>query len=66
MIEEGVEDWVFYKFVFWKCIIIMFGGLVMNLLIVVVFYMIVFCGFGILVVSIMIGSVLVCIVSLIM
>lgn len=62
-IEEGAEDRVFYKLAFWKRIIIMLGGPVMNLLIAVVLYTIVLCGFGIPVASTTIGSVSACIAS---
>ena len=62
-IEEGAEDRVFYKLSFWKRIIIMLGGPVMNLLIAVVLYTIILCGFGIPVASTTIGSVSQCIAS---
>lgn len=62
-IEAGAEDRVFYKLAFWKRIIIMLGGPVMNLLIAVVLYGIVLCGFGIPVASTTIGSVSQCIAS---
>jgi len=62
-IEAGAEDRVFYKLTFWKRIIIMLGGPVMNLLIAVVLYGIVLCGFGIPVASTTIGSVSQCIAS---
>jgi membrane-associated protease RseP (regulator of RpoE activity) len=62
-IDPGAEDRVFYKLSFWKRIIIMLGGPVMNLLIAVVLYGIVLCGFGIPVASTTIGSVSKCIAS---
>jgi membrane-associated protease RseP (regulator of RpoE activity) len=62
-IDPGAEDRVFYKLAFWKRIIIMLGGPVMNLLIAVVLYGIVLCGFGIPVASTTIGSVSQCIAS---
>lgn len=62
-IAPGAEDRVFYKLTFWKRIIIMLGGPVMNLLIAVVLYTIVLCGFGIPVASTTIGSVSQCIAS---
>jgi membrane-associated protease RseP (regulator of RpoE activity) len=62
-IEAGAEDRVFYKLTFWKRIIIMLGGPVMNLLIAIVLYGIVLCGFGIPVASTTIGSVSQCIAS---
>jgi membrane-associated protease RseP (regulator of RpoE activity) len=46
-IDEGDEDRVFYKLPVWKRIIIMLGGPLMNLLIAVVLYAVVLCGFGI-------------------
>ncbi len=60
-IEAGAEDRVFYKLVFWKRIIIMLGGPVMNLLIAIVLYGVVLCGFGIPAASTTIGSVSACI-----
>jgi membrane-associated protease RseP (regulator of RpoE activity) len=62
-IDAGAEDRVFYKLTFWKRIIIMLGGPVMNLLIAVVLYTIILCGFGIPVASTTIGSVSKCIAS---
>jgi membrane-associated protease RseP (regulator of RpoE activity) len=60
-IEAGSEERVFYKLAFWKRIIIMLGGPVMNLLIAVVLYTVVLCGFGIPSASTTIGSVSACI-----
>lgn len=45
-IKEGDEDRVFYKLPIWKRIVIMLGGPTMNLLIAIVLYTIVLCGFG--------------------
>lgn len=46
-IDEGDEARVFYKLPAWKRIIIMLGGPVMNLVIAIVLYAVVLCGFGI-------------------
>ncbi|MDP9028594.1 MAG: site-2 protease family protein [Actinomycetota bacterium] len=62
-IEAGAEDRVFYKLAFWKRIIIMLGGPAMNLVIAVVLYGVILCGFGIPVASTTIGSVSQCIAS---
>ena len=45
-ISPGDEDRVFYKLAFWKRIIIMLGGPVMNLVLAVVFFAIVICVVG--------------------
>ena len=60
-IEAGNEDRVFYKLPAWKRIIVMLGGPTMNLLIAIVLYGVVLCGFGIPVASTTIGSVSQCI-----
>jgi len=52
----------FYLLPIWKRIVIMFGGPFMNLLIAVVCYAIVLCGFGIPQVTNLVGSVSTCIV----
>jgi len=59
----GVEDRVFYKLPAWKRIVIMLGGPVMNLLIAIVLYGVVLCGFGIPQPSTTVGSVSECIAS---
>ena len=46
-ITPGDEDRVFYKLPVWKRIIIMLGGPFMNLLIAIVLYAVVLCGFGV-------------------
>lgn len=46
-ITEGDEDRVFYKLPVRKRIVIMLGGPVMNLLIAIVLYGVVLCGFGV-------------------
>jgi len=55
------EDRVFYKLPVYKRIIVMLGGPVMNLLIAVVLYAVVMCGFGIQVLSTTVGSVSECV-----
>ncbi|PZQ92113.1 MAG: peptidase [Leifsonia xyli] len=62
-IEEGDEDRVFYKLPTHKRIIIMLGGPTMNLLIAIVLYAIVLCGFGIAQYSTTLGSVSQCVVT---
>lgn len=47
IIVEGVEDWVFYCFFVWKCVIVMFGGLLMNFFFVVVIFMVFVFGIGV-------------------
>jgi membrane-associated protease RseP (regulator of RpoE activity) len=59
-IQEGHEDRVFYKLPSWKRIIIMLGGPAMNLLIGIVLYTIVLCGFGIVQSTTTLGSVAEC------
>ncbi|MFT4029230.1 MAG: site-2 protease family protein [Protaetiibacter sp.] len=60
-IEPGHEDRVFYRLPAWKRIVIMLGGPAMNLLIAIVLYTVVLCGFGITQYSTTIGSVSECI-----
>jgi membrane-associated protease RseP (regulator of RpoE activity) len=62
-ITAGDEERVFYKLSFWKRIIIMLGGPVMNLLIAVLLYGVVLCGFGTAQASTTVGSVSACISS---
>ena len=62
-IPAGDEERVFYKLAFWKRIIIMLAGPAMNLVIAVVLYGIVLCGFGIPVATTTIGSVSECIAT---
>ncbi|MGV8884081.1 MAG: M50 family metallopeptidase [Microbacteriaceae bacterium] len=62
-IEPGHEERVFYKLATWKRVIIMFGGPAMNLVIGVVLYAVVLCGFGIPVVTTTVGSVSACVLS---
>jgi membrane-associated protease RseP (regulator of RpoE activity) len=60
-IDAGAEDRVFYKLAFWKRIIIMLGGPVMNLLIAVVLYGVLLSGFGIAQASTTVGTVNACV-----
>ncbi|MFC5501229.1 M50 family metallopeptidase [Lysinimonas soli] len=60
-VDADGEDRVFYKLPAWKRIIIMLGGPTMNLLIAVLLYGVVLCGFGVPVASTTIGSVSQCI-----
>jgi membrane-associated protease RseP (regulator of RpoE activity) len=59
----GQEDRVFYKLPVFKRIVIMLGGPVMNLLIGIVLYAILICGFGVAQYSTTVGSVNACVVS---
>lgn len=52
----------FYRLPVWKRIVIMFGGPFMNLLIAVICYAIVLCGFGIPQTTTLVGSVSTCII----
>jgi membrane-associated protease RseP (regulator of RpoE activity) len=45
-VKPGDEERVFYKLAIWKRVIIMLGGPTMNLLIAILLYTIVLCGFG--------------------
>lgn len=60
-ILEGDENRTFYRLAIWKRIIIMLGGPFMNLVIAVVLYAIVICGFGIPQQSTTLGSVSACV-----
>lgn len=61
--EQEVEDEkrAFYRLAIWKRIIIMLGGPFMNLVLAVLFYAIVLCGFGIPQLTTTIGSVSECV-----
>jgi membrane-associated protease RseP (regulator of RpoE activity) len=61
-IEPGHEDRVFYKLAVWKRIVIMLGGPLMNLLIGVVLYAVLLCGFGATQSSTTLGQVDACVV----
>jgi membrane-associated protease RseP (regulator of RpoE activity) len=61
-IAPGHEDRVFYKLPVFKRIIIMLGGPVMNLLIGLVLYAVVLCGFGIAQTTTTLGSVSECVI----
>lgn len=60
-IEEGEEHRAFWRLATWKRIVIMLGGPLMNLLLAVVLYAIVLCGFGIAVPGTTIASVSECV-----
>ncbi len=62
-IGEGDEERVFYRLPVLKRIIIMLGGPVMNLLIAIVLYAVVLCGFGIPQYSTTLGSVNACVAT---
>lgn len=55
------ESRAFYKLPVWKRIVIMLGGPVMNLVIAVVLYVVLLCGFGIAQASTTVGSVSECV-----
>jgi membrane-associated protease RseP (regulator of RpoE activity) len=61
-IEPGHEERVFYKLSVWKRIVIMLGGPTMNLLIGIVLYAILLCGFGATQFSTTLGQVDACVV----
>jgi membrane-associated protease RseP (regulator of RpoE activity) len=61
-IEPGHEERVFYKLPVWKRIVIMLGGPTVNLLIGVVLYAILLCGFGATQYSTTLGQVDACVV----
>jgi membrane-associated protease RseP (regulator of RpoE activity) len=62
-IAPGDEDRVFYKLPVWKRIVIMLGGPTMNLLIAIVLYAVVLCGFGVYQASTTLGVVNECAVT---
>ncbi|HEY9497704.1 MAG TPA: site-2 protease family protein [Terrimesophilobacter sp.] len=59
-VQDGEEHRTFYKLPVWKRVVIMSGGPFMNLVIAVVLFGVVLCGFGIPQVSTTIGSVSQC------
>jgi membrane-associated protease RseP (regulator of RpoE activity) len=59
-VPEGEEHRTFYNLPVWKRVIIMAGGPFMNLVIAVVLFAVVLCGFGVSQVSTTIGSVSAC------
>jgi membrane-associated protease RseP (regulator of RpoE activity) len=61
-IEPGHEERVFYKLSVWKRIVIMLGGPTMNLLIGIVLYAVLLCGFGATQLSTTLGQVDACVV----
>ena len=62
-IPPGEEHRTFYRLPVWKRVIIMIGGPTMNLLIAVVVFTIVLCGFGTAQISTTVGSVSQCLVA---
>jgi membrane-associated protease RseP (regulator of RpoE activity) len=62
-VPEGETGRTFYTLPIWKRIIIMLGGPFMNLVIAVVLFGVVLCGFGVQQVSTTVGSVSACVVS---
>jgi membrane-associated protease RseP (regulator of RpoE activity) len=61
-IEGGDEDRVFYKLPVYKRVIIMLGGPVMNLLLAIVLFTIVFSGFGVATATTTVSSVSKCVI----
>ncbi len=59
----GEEHRSFYRLAIWKRVIIMLGGPTMNLLIGLVLYTVLLCGFGIAQASTTIGSVSACVIA---
>lgn len=62
-ITPGAEERTFYRLPVWKRIIVMLGGPFMNLLIAIVLYAIVLCGFGIPQYSTTLGSINECVAT---
>jgi membrane-associated protease RseP (regulator of RpoE activity) len=60
-IEPGEESRAFYRLSVWKRVIIMLGGPFMNLVIAIVLYAVLLCGFGIAQASTTVGSVSECV-----
>ena len=60
-VVEGEENRTFYRLPIWKRVVIMLGGPFMNLVIAVVLYAVVLCGFGVAQTSTTIGSVSECV-----
>lgn len=61
-VEAGQEHRTFYNLAIWKRVIVMLGGPFMNLVIAVVLYAIVLCGFGVAQLSTTIGGVSECLI----
>lgn len=61
-VEAGQEHRTFYNLAVWKRVIVMLGGPFMNLVIAVVLYAIVLCGFGVAQLSTTIGGVSECLI----
>lgn len=62
-IQVGEEERAFWRLATWKRIAIMLGGPLMNLVLAVVLYAIVLCGFGIAVPSTTVASVSECVIA---
>lgn len=62
-IQAGEEERAFWRLATWKRIAIMLGGPLMNLVLAVVLYAIVLCGFGIAVPSTTVASVSECVIA---
>lgn len=62
-VQEGEEGRAFWRLATWKRIVIMLGGPAMNLLLAVVLYAVVLCGFGIAVPGTTVASVSECVIS---
>ncbi|WP_371739991.1 RIP metalloprotease [Frigoribacterium sp. VKM Ac-2836] len=60
-IDEGDESRTFYRLPVYKRVIIMLGGPVMNLLIAIVLFAVLLCGFGVQQASTTVGSVSTCV-----
>ncbi|WBU38325.1 M50 family metallopeptidase [Homoserinibacter sp. YIM 151385] len=61
-IEPGEEHRTFYRLATWKRVVIMLGGPTMNVLIAIVLYGVVLCGFGVPVASTTVGRVDACVI----
>jgi membrane-associated protease RseP (regulator of RpoE activity) len=62
-VRDGSQHRMFYNLPIWKRIVVMLGGPFMNLVIAIVLYAVVLCGFGIQQVSTTIGSVSQCLIA---
>ncbi|WP_213814035.1 site-2 protease family protein [Glaciihabitans sp. dw_435] len=62
-VVEGEEHRTFYNLPIWKRVIIMLGGPTMNLLIGLVLYAVLLCGFGTAQLSTTVGSVSACVIA---
>jgi membrane-associated protease RseP (regulator of RpoE activity) len=62
-VRDGSQHRMFYNLPIWKRIVVMLGGPLMNLVIAIVLYAVVLCGFGVQQVSTTIGSVSQCLIA---